>query len=129
MKKVLTTILATILVNVLLAQRSTGPRSFEAIGLPDGNDITESLMIAIPLLVVGFLLAYGFIWSKDDEQVSETSENIGCFGIILMGVGGFCLFPLLTWLEFIFVSIYSIGTALLVIAVIGYAIYSLFKKE
>lgn len=129
MKNRLLTLILLLSTTALSAQRRYSERSYEVIGLPDGDEIGDSLIIAIPLLLIGFLIAYAFMWSKKDtDKVSDTSTNIGCFGIIIMAVGAFFLLPLLAWVEFIFVSIWSIGIAIIVVGVILYLIYSALKK-
>jgi len=104
-------------------------RAFEGIGLPDGGEIGGALKIAIPLLFVGFLIAYIFMWSKNDtSNTNEPSTYIGCVGVIIMLVGAFFLLPLLAWAEFIFISIFSIVIIVIVVAVIIGFIYFFFKK-
>lgn len=128
--KILATI--TLLLTTILTYGQRGldnRRSYEVWGLPDGDEVGSSLKIAIPLLIVGFLIAYIFMWSANDkEKKSDTSTNIGCFGIIVMAVGAFFLLPLLTWVEYIFVNIVTFGFAVLVVGVILFFIYGLFKK-
>jgi len=115
---------------VCYAQRRPSKRSFEVIGLPDGDKIADSLKIAIPLLIVGFLIAYIFMWSKKDkDKIDNVSTNIGCFGIIVMAVGAFFLLPLFAWFEFIFSSIMSIVIAIIVVGVIFFIIYSIFTNK
>lgn len=130
MKKIFTTALAIQISIISLAQRGGTERSYEVIGLADGDEIVESLKIAIPLLIVGFLIAYIFMWSKKDTSKSDNASiNIGCFGITIMGVGAIFLLPLLVWVEFIFVNIITIGIAIFVVGVIIYFIYSAFTKK
>lgn len=129
MKNKILTLILFFFCTLIHAQRRYSERSYEVTGLPDGDEVGESLLIAIPLLLVGFLIAYGFMWSKKEpNKASDTSTNIGCFGVIIMAIGVFFLFPLLTWVEYIFVSIYSIGIVIVVVGVILYLIYSAFKK-
>jgi hypothetical protein len=112
------------------AQRGYSVRSYEAFGLPDGDEVGESLKVAIPLLLIGFLIAYIFMWSKKDtSKVSDASTNVGCFGVIIMAVGILFLFPLLTWIEYIFVNIMTLGFAIVIVGVIIFAIYSWLSKE
>jgi len=129
MKNKILTLILLLFTTGLYAQRRYSERSYEVTGLPNGDEIGDSLIIAIPLLLVGFLIAYAFTWSKKDiDKASNTSTSIGCFGMIIMAVGAFFLLPLLTWLEFIFISIWSIGIAIIVVGIIIYLIYSAFKK-
>ncbi|WP_130736934.1 hypothetical protein [Flavobacterium sp. J27] len=130
MKKLFTTVLTMLTSIICFAQRGGTERSYEAIGLADGDEIAESLKIAIPLLIVGFLIAYIFMWSKKDtSKTDDASTNIGCFGIIIMAVGAFFLLPLLAWVEYIFVNIMTIGFAIVVVGVIIYFIYSALTKK
>jgi hypothetical protein len=113
----------------LFAQRYPTKRSYEIIGLPDGSEIGDALKIAIPLLIIGFLITYIFMWRKKAQEEKENnSQYIGCLGVILMAVGAFFLIPLLAWVEAIFVSALGIVIALVVVAVIIGLIYSFFKK-
>ena len=130
MKKVFTTALNMLTSIICFAQRGGTERSYEVIGLADGDEIAESLKIAIPFLIVGFLIAYIFIWSKKDTSKTDgASTNIGCLGIIIMAVGAFFLLPLLAWVEYIFVNIMTIGFAIVVVGVIIYFIYSALTKK
>lgn len=90
-----------------MAQRYT-ERGYEVIGLADGEEITESLAIGIPLLLVGFLIAYIFMWSKSEEEKREgKGSTIGCIGVIIMGIGFIFLLPLLAWIEAIGMILFS----------------------
>ena len=86
--------------NTCLAQRYQ--RSFEVFGFPDGEQIGDSLKIAIPLLLIlAFVIAKG-------NKGSKTKDTLGCIGWIILLVGIFFLFPLLIWVESIVASIWSI---------------------
>ena len=89
--------------NTCLAQRYQ--RSFEVFGFPDGEQIGDSLKIAIPLLLIGLFLA--FVIAKGNKG-SKTKDTLGCIGWIILLVGIFFLFPLLIWVESIVASIWSI---------------------
>jgi hypothetical protein len=111
-------------------QRGGSARSYEIIGLAKGDEIADSLKIAIPLLIVGFLIAYIFMWSKNAQsKENNSSTNIGCLGLVIMAIGAFFLMPLLAWFEFIFVNIMTIGFAIVVVGVIIYFIYSALTKK
>lgn len=130
MKKILTTTLTMLTSIICLAQHVGTKRSYEVIGLADGDKIAESLKIAIPLLIVGFLIAYIFMWSKKDTSKTDgASTNIGCFGMIIMAVGAFFLLPLLSWAEYIFVNIMTIGFAIFIVGIIIYFIYTALTKN
>lgn len=92
------------------AQRYDNTRTYDIIGLPDGDEIMDALKIAIPLIVVGFLIAYIFMWGKSDEDKQKgEGSSMGCIGVIIMGIGFFCLLPLLAWVEAIAVSFVTIA--------------------
>lgn len=119
MKKVLLTIFILLITTFIFAQRS-----FEIMGLPDGDTIGESLRVAIPLIVIGFLIAYIFLWrKKEPNDVSTISSNIGCLGILAMAVGAFFLLPLFAWIEYIFVNIYILGLVIIAVGFLVYVIY------
>jgi hypothetical protein len=121
----------TVLLNFMcFAQRGVTKRSFEVIGLPKGEEVFESLIIAVPLILIGVLIMYLFSWrKKSDSKESNKSENIGCFGGIILAVGAFFLLPLFAWVEYFFVNILAIGFAIFIIVVIIYLIYSALKKK
>lgn len=126
MKKLFATMISILINIICFAQRGEIERTYEVIGLPNSKVITKSLKVAIPLLVIGFLIAYIFMWRKKDiSKVDNTSTNIGCFGVIIMAIGIVYLLPLLAWVEYIFVSMMTIG---FIVALI-YAIYSAFRKK
>lgn len=75
MKKLFTTALTMLSSIICFAQRGGTERSYEVIGLADGDEIAESLKIAIPLLIVGFLIAYIFMWSKKDTSKTDDASK------------------------------------------------------
>jgi len=117
--------------NIILSQRRYSEKGYEIVGLPDGDKIADSLIIGLPILLVGFLIAYFSMWSKEAQSKKEknTSSNIGCIGVIIMIIGLFFLLPILLWLEFIFSSIYALGIGLFVVIFIIYGIYQLLNKK
>lgn len=105
LKKICTLLLLTGVPVLGIAQRYT-ERSYEVIGLADGDEIADALMVGLPLLLVGFLIAYIFMWRKSDEEKQKgEGSTMGCIGIIIMGAGFLCLIPLLAWIEAIGVTI------------------------
>ena len=68
-------------------------------------------------------------FNKDDKSTSDTSQNIGCFGAVLFGIGIIFLFPLITWIEYIFVNLMYLGIAIFIVGVVFYLIYSAIKKN
>lgn len=130
MKKIYVTALIMLTSFICLAQPGVTERSYEVIGLADGDEIAKSLKIAIPFLIIGFLIVYIFMWpKKNSSKTSDASTYVGCLGIIIMAIGAFFLFPLLAWVEYIFVNIMTIGFAIVVVGVIIYFIYSALTKK
>ena len=97
--------------NICLAHRYQ--RSFEVFGFPNGEQIGDSLKIAVPLLLIGLFLV--FIIAKGNEG-NKTKDTLGCIGWIILLIGVFFLFPLLIWVEGIVASIWGI---LLIIGIIA----------
>lgn len=128
MKKILLITLALLSNIICFAQRGGTERIYEVIGLSDGDNIVNALKIGIPTLILGYLFI--FLASKISKNKSDEGlPVIGCLGIIIIFVGIFFLLPLLSWVEYIFSSIISIGFALIVVAGIVYFIYSSFTKN
>lgn len=130
MKKILLITLTTLSNLFCLGYQGGYERSYEIIGLAKGDEIADSLKVAIPLLILGFLIAYIFMWSKNARsKENNSSTNIGCLGLVIMAIGAVFLMPLLAWFEFIFVNIMTIGFAIVVVGVILYFIYSALTKK
>lgn len=112
------------------AQRYRPERTYDIVGLADGDEITNALKIGIPLIITGLLIAYFSMWRKTDkEKQNENGSTIGCIGIILIGIGFFVLIPLWTWVEAIGVTLVSVVFGLAIIFVIAYYIYEALKKK
>lgn len=127
MVKKVTFTISFILTNIiLLASDRYRPRIFEDIGLPDGDEISESLAIALPLILFGFVITY---ISTRSEKSKNQGSNWGCLGIIILLIGGFFLLPLLAWVEVIFSSILSLGLCLIIIGIIVGLIYNSLKNK
>lgn len=89
MKKVLPILSSLIYVTNAFGQRDNR-RSYEVIGLPKGDEVSESLIIAIPLIIIGFLICYFTWWSKDAQKARDSSsstssgkDTFGCLGVIV----------------------------------------------
>lgn len=107
---------------IAFAQRANryNTRSYDIIGFPKGDEIVKGLLIALPFLIIGFLIAYFFLWRKSNDRKSEdkSSSTMGCFGIILMGIGIFCTAPLWPYLEAIWMIIASVVFLICLVAII-----------
>lgn len=115
LKKICTLLLLIGVPTLGIAQRYT-ERSYEIIGLADGDEIADALMVGLPLLLVGFLIAYIFMWGKSDEEKQKgEGSTMGCIGTILMGAGFLCLIPLLAWIEAIGVTVVFVVFVIVII--------------
>lgn len=109
-----------------------GPRSFEVTGLPDGNEIMETLPAGIGFLILGIILvAIAVSHKKDDgspsdDPVDKIKFGCGCASLIAAAV---CLLPLLAWIEFGFVTSISVMAALCVAFLVLHWIYEQFKGK
>lgn len=130
MKRVSFTFITLLSTIVCYSQRVHTERSYEVIGLPDGDEVGDSLKIAIPLLAIGLLIAFFYFSGRNEsEKKDESSFNFGCVGIILIGIGVIFLLPLLAWVEYIFVNIMNIGIFIAVVVFIIFLIYSFFSRD
>lgn len=102
------------------AQRGYDGSHLYDFGLPDGKEVGDSLLKAIPLLIIGFIILY--------TTSKMESTYLGCLGTILMIIGGIFLLPLLAWVEYIFQSALSIGIVIAVVVGGIYAIVNWLKK-
>ena len=127
MNKLLFIFITSTIAIPLMARRSVTQRSYEILGLSNSKEISESLKVGIPLLLIGFIIAYVFMWGREKKDGPYT--NIGFIGFVLMIIGGVYLIPLLTWVEYIFVSLYSVFITLLILAVLLYGISTILKRK
>lgn len=109
-----------------LCKAQTYGRGYEVTGLPKSNTVADSLMIGVPLLIIGFVLAWLFMWKDaNNGKPKEGFPVIGIIGLLIMGLGFVFLLPLLVWIE-------AIGGILISIAIlIGIILFvcSLFKRK
>lgn len=131
MKKLTKLILILSFFNSFSQSRSS-KRTYEFFDISDGNGIWDSIITGGPIVLVGFLIAYSVWWSKTDKErqnLTNSQNNWGCFGVILIFIGLFFLLPLIALLEFLFVSIWSIIWGIIIIGAIVIGIYSLINKK
>ena len=109
-----------------LCNAQTYRRSYEVIGLPKSDIVVDSLMVGVPLLIIGFAIAWLFMWKDANKGKSkEGFPVLGVIGLLIMGIGFVFLLPLLTWIE-------AIGAILVSIAIlVGIVLFvcSLFKGK
>ncbi|MDE6191655.1 MAG: hypothetical protein K2G47_08560 [Muribaculum sp.] len=104
-------------------------RSFDIVGLADGDEIIDALKLGIPLIVLGLLIVYIPRWRKSDkENQDEKGSTIGCIGMVIIGIGFLILIPLWTWVETIVVTLVSVVFVLAIIFLIVSYVYDELKK-
>lgn len=110
-----------------LAQRYDNTRTYDIIGLADGDEISDCLGKGMPFLLIGLLILLICIY-RSKQAVKEKGEDKGswwgCLSLILIGVGIIIMLPLLAWIEAIVVSVISI----LAIVAIVYFIWEWITK-
>ncbi len=112
------------------AQRYSDDRLYDIVGLADSDEIANALTKGIPLILIGFLIAYFTMWRKNNEN-KENKNNEGsywgCFGALLIGIGFLVLIPLWTWIEAIATSVVSMISILAIVVAIVIFIHEKLK--
>ena len=114
--------LSTFVSYTCFAQSEGTKRSYEIQGLPKGDTVFDSLKIGVPLIILGIIIAYLGDGRKKDAK--STSNDYSWIGILIVFVGFFFLFPVLTWLEYILVNLISLGILIFFVIVILVLIFS-----
>ena len=105
--------------SILCFAQCYGERSFDIVGLSNKEEIIDALKIGIPLIIIGFLIAYFSMWRKsNNDKRNENGSTVGCIGVIIIVIGFLVLIPLWTWIEAIAVIIVSIAAVLAIILAI-----------
>lgn len=93
------------------AQRYDGMRTYDIIGLANGEEISDCISKGLPFLVVGLIIFYICI-KKSKLAIKENREEKGswwgCISLILIGISIIIMLPLLAWVEAVTVSIISL---------------------
>lgn len=126
MKKYYLLLFSVLLSSYCTAQRYDSGRLYE-FGLADSKELSHSLLIAIPCLIVGFIICWITMWGRPQEQKSPDDKlsYIGCGGCLIMAIGGFFLLPLLAYVELgvqVLFYVVLIGAAII-------ALYNWLKKK
>lgn len=131
MKKKYLILLSLFICNQLLSQTGYDRGRLYDFGLPDGKETGDSLVIAIPLLIIGFIICWFTMWSDPNRTTGDnkTKDYLGCGGCLIMVIGGFFLIPLLAWVEAIFSSALGILVVVGIAIAIITAIYNYFNKS
>ena len=87
------------------------------LGLQNSSEVVNGMLIAIPLILIGFLI------------LKSSNEKLGCLGSIMLIGGIICLLPLLAWIASIASSLLSIGVILMVVLAVICLIYNLINKK
>jgi hypothetical protein len=98
-------------------------RTYEIIGLKHWDQVLRSVMTALPLILIGFLVCY-FLWWGKKAQLRRSKRSgpmsivVNCFGFLglfIMLTGGFFLLPLIAWFEAIVNGIFTVALAFMVV--------------
>ena len=127
MKRFFMTLLCCIFYLCSEADRYASERLYDN-GLPDGKEVTDSLLIAIPALLIGFVICWFTMWSKPNENAEKISF-LGCSGCLMMIVGGIFLLPLLAYVELAAHALFWVALVVFVIVALISGIYSMFNKK
>ena len=126
MKKCCLIITSMLYVVYCNAQRYDSKRLYDW-GLPDSKELTDSLSVAIPCLIIGFIICWITMWGKPHTENGSTEKvsYIGCGGCLIMAVGGFFLMPLLAYVELAGMTLFYV---FLIVAIILGVFYWLKEK-
>ncbi|MDY6438884.1 MAG: hypothetical protein SPK85_07205 [Prevotella sp.] len=126
MKRIVVTLYVYLLSCYCLAQRYDDSRLYD-FGLADSKELSHSLSIAIPCLVLGFIICWVTMWGRPQAQSNPDDKlsYLGCGGCLIMAIGGFFLLPLLAYVELAVQVLVSIAFIIVCI----YAIYSWIKSK
>jgi hypothetical protein len=83
--------------------------------LASGEVVGKSLLAALAVGFVGYLLFKLSDSLKDGQKETETSTNVGCLGTVFIGGAFLCLVPLLFWIQ-------AIVNSVIVVVLLGGAI-------
>ncbi|MBQ6228450.1 MAG: hypothetical protein IJK08_07815 [Prevotella sp.] len=126
MKRFCSLIIFLIISNIILAY---GEGRLYDFGLPKGEEVGNSLIIAIPLLIIGFIICWFTMWNDDKKERSKAEQNTGCVGCLIMLIGGAFLIPLLAWVEALFSSVLGVVVVIGIIVLITTGIWNFFNKK
>ena len=103
-----------------MAQRYDGTRLYD-FGLADSKELSHTLSIAIPCLLIGFVICWFAMWRKPNEKQDSVVSCIGCGGCLTMAIGFFFLLPLLAYVELIGMTLFYI--VVIVLAIWGICVW------
>ncbi len=103
-----------------MAQRYDGTRLYD-FGLADSKELSHTLSIAIPCLLIGFVICWFTMWRKPNEKQDSVVSCIGCGGCLTMAIGFFFLLPLLAYVELIGMTLFYI--VVIVLAIWGICVW------
>ena len=91
------------------AQRYDRTRTYDVIGLPNGEEVWDCICKAFPFILLGLTIIGLQLYGQ--KHTAENSEDKGswwgCLVFVLIGVGVIMMLPLLAWVEAFFVSVVS----------------------
>ncbi len=128
MKRILSLFCTTFFNTLCQAQRYTRTRTYDVVGLADGEEISDCIEKGLPFLIIGLITLY--ICIKNSKQATKENREEkgswwGCLSLVLIGIGIIIMLPLLAWIEAVTVSIINI----LAIVAIVFLIYEWIKNN
>ena len=103
-------------------------RTYEIIGLQNGDKILEALKTGIPIIFVGIVVMYLSTLGNKNSQ-NTIGNSFGCIGILIVVLGAFFLLPLLAWIEYAIVNFIVLAIILIIICIIIYWLYNSITKK
>ena len=120
MKRALVSILYLFAPFIVFSQRYSD-RSYDIIGLANGDKISECISNGLPFLILGIIIIF-FSLSSSQKEAKEKGQSSGspwgCLGMILVGVSAIIMLPLLAWIEAATVSIITLLSILAILFLI-----------
>lgn len=132
MKKIFLLLISFVVYAHCIAQRYDETRTYDIIGLANGDEIRECLIEGLPFLLIGLLLLFYNIKRLQlatKENKEEKGSWSGCLALILIGIAIIIMLPLLAWIEAVFVSVYSILAVMAIIIFIIILIWEWVKSH
>lgn len=120
-KSLSTVFLSFFITSECAAQRYRPERTYDIIGLAGKEEITDCLVKGLPFLFAGLIIFF-ICTNKKNRSAKENKEDkgswLGCFSLILIGVGFIIMLPLWAWIEAIGVTLVGIVSVLAIICLI-----------
>jgi hypothetical protein len=106
-------------------------RTYEIIGLRHWDEVFRNVLIALPLILIGFLFCYFVWWGKKAQARQEKQpysshtvvDMLGYLGLLIMLAGAFFLLPLFAWIEAVVSGVATFIVAIFLIVLLVGALW------